>query len=527
MCTRFTSLPKILAFITTGAEELLPPEGNSLVSCPWSSWKWQYLDMSRDRLLPNIRGGCSKLLAAFSVARISLGLLDRLESSPWLGPRPQLDNEDLEQIDTDDLEEMDLKWRGYFARDCSRLHKISGNRTGEDAPRRIVLVETPTNSLVVQDGISGYDWSYQAEEGPTDFALMAHLSPGCQLGLESLEARIVVHQKNEAVYEEDIAFLKYDVKCENEIEKENNQVNDRFKKVEGYHASASSLQWEATCTQDDLSFTGLGLFLLYKTSIQSSSRAATSISTARPVNITAPKSKVNDASPIKYSYFKAHSPIRKAFNHKSAAKNNNLNEKFKTARVNNVTTAGSKAVVNAAMGNRENVVKSSACWIWRPTGKAESVSSDGLGSPRETNSLILSAGHMTGNKSYLTYYQDIDGGFVAFAGSPKGGKITGKGKIRTGKLDFEDVYFVKELKFNLFLFLKSRQNNMYNFGLKNVVPSGGLTCLFAKATIVESNLWHKRLGHINFKTMNKLVKGNLVRGLPSKLFENDLTCVAY
>ncbi|GJU13956.1 putative ribonuclease H-like domain-containing protein [Tanacetum coccineum] len=71
-----------------------------------------------------------------------------------------------------------------------------------------------------------------------------------------------------------------------------------------------------------------------------------------------------------------------------------------------------------------------------------------------------------------------------------------------------------------------RQNNMYSFDLKNVVPSGGLTCLFAKAIIDESNLWHRRLGHINFKTMNKLVKGNLVRGLPSKLFENDHTCVA-
>ncbi|GJW48804.1 putative ribonuclease H-like domain-containing protein [Tanacetum coccineum] len=71
-----------------------------------------------------------------------------------------------------------------------------------------------------------------------------------------------------------------------------------------------------------------------------------------------------------------------------------------------------------------------------------------------------------------------------------------------------------------------RQNNMYSFDLKNVVPSGGLTCLFAKATIDESNLWHRRLGHINFKTMNKLVRGNLVRGLPSKLFENDHTCVA-
>ncbi|GKC61239.1 hypothetical protein Tco_1088837, partial [Tanacetum coccineum] len=74
--------------------------------------------------------------------------------------------------------------------------------------------------------------------------------------------------------------------------------------------------------------------------------------------------------------------------------------------------------------------------------------------------------YMTRNKSFLTDYQDIDGGFVAFGGSPKGGKITGGGKIRTGKLDFEDVYFVKEF------LLKVRQNNMYSFDLKNVVPSG-------------------------------------------------------
>nr|GFA71844.1 ribonuclease H-like domain-containing protein [Tanacetum cinerariifolium] len=168
--------------------------------------------------------------------------------------------------------------------------------------------------------------------------------------------------------------------------------------------------------------------------------------------------------------------------------------------------------------------------------------------------------NITGNKSFLTDYQEINGGFVAFGGSPKGGKIYRKGKIRTGKLDFEDVYFVKELKFNLFsilqmcdkknsvLFTKTeclvlspdfklldenqvllkvlRQNNMYSFDLNNVALSGGLTCLFAKATIDESNLWHRRLGHINFKTMNKLVRGNLVRGLPSNFFENDHTCVA-
>nr|GEY41525.1 putative ribonuclease H-like domain-containing protein [Tanacetum cinerariifolium] len=58
----------------------------------------------------------------------------------------------------------------------------------------------------------------------------------------------------------------------------------------------------------------------------------------------------------------------------------------------------------------------------------------------------------------------------------------------------------------------SRKNNMYSVDLKNIVPQGGLTCLFAKATSDESNLWHKRLEHVNFKTINKLIKENLVRG---------------
>nr|GEZ23538.1 ribonuclease H-like domain-containing protein [Tanacetum cinerariifolium] len=163
--------------------------------------------------------------------------------------------------------------------------------------------------------------------------------------------------------------------------------------------------------------------------------------------------------------------------------------------------------------------------------------------------------HMTGNMSYLFDFKELNGGYVAFRGNPKGGKITSKDKIKTGKLDFNDVYFVKELKFNLFsvsqmcdkknnllftdtecLVLSSdfklpdasqvllrvpRENNMYNVNLKNIIPSGDLTCLFAKATLDESNLWHRRLGHVNFKTINKLVKGNLVRGLPSKIFTND------
>nr|GEZ87097.1 hypothetical protein [Tanacetum cinerariifolium] len=165
-----------------------------------------------------------------------------------------------------------------------------------------------------------------------------------------------------------------------------------------------------------------------------------------------------------------------------------------------------------------------------------------------------------GNMSYLYDFEELNGGYVSFGGNPKGGKITVKGKIKTGKLDVDDVYFVKELKFNIFsvsqmcdkknsvlftdteclvlspdfqlpdesqvLLRVPRENNMYNVNLKNIFPSRDLTCLFAKAMIDESNLWHRRLAHLNFKTINKLVKVNLVRGLPTKVFENDNTCVA-
>nr|GEW40191.1 ribonuclease H-like domain-containing protein [Tanacetum cinerariifolium] len=58
--------------------------------------------------------------------------------------------------------------------------------------------------------------------------------------------------------------------------------------------------------------------------------------------------------------------------------------------------------------------------------------------------------YMTGNIYFLSDFEEINRGYVAFGGNLKGGKITSKGKIKTCKLDFDDVYFVKELKFNLF-----------------------------------------------------------------------------
>ncbi|GJV88589.1 putative ribonuclease H-like domain-containing protein [Tanacetum coccineum] len=203
-----------------------------------------------------------------------------------------------------------------------------------------------------------------------------------------------------------------------------------------------------------------------------------SLNTARQVNTAHPKITMNSARTMTNLSKSAHSTV-------------------KPKEVVNV--ARPKAVVNAVKGNNVNDVKASACWVWKPKTK---VLDHGNPQIDLQDQGVIDSGcsrHMTGNMSYLTDYEEIDGGYVAFGGNPKGGKITGR---------------------------VPRKNNMYSVDLKNIVPKGGLTCLFAKATSDESELWHRRLGHINFKTMNKLVKGNLVRGLPSKLFENNQTCVA-
>ncbi|GKC23206.1 hypothetical protein Tco_1025356 [Tanacetum coccineum] len=212
-----------------------------------------------------IKGQSSSSLNSQNVAFVSLNNTSSTNEA--------LDNEYLEQIDTDDLEEMDLKWqvamltmkvecynyhmRGHFAREC-KAPRNHGNKN-RDNTRRVVPMETPANALVVTDRM-GYDWSYHVEEGPTDFALMAHSSSGSsnssssdtelhtcskncyQMGLESLEARIVVHEKNKAVYEEDIAFLN---------------IMSKYKTGEGFHAIPPPYTGNYMPPRADLSFAGL------------------------------------------------------------------------------------------------------------------------------------------------------------------------------------------------------------------------------------------------------------------------------
>ncbi|GJU59122.1 ribonuclease H-like domain-containing protein [Tanacetum coccineum] len=213
----------------------------------------------------------------------------------------------------------------------------------------------------------------------------------------------------------------------------------------------------------------------------------------RPVNTAGSKPTVNHPRPISNAYKKGFSQVTKPFNKYSANKNSIFNKKVNTVRIKD-TTARYRAVVSENKEKGVNVVKASACW----------------GNPQQkkyNEKGVIDSGcsrHMTKNKFYLTEYEDYDGGFVSF-GDGKG-RISGKGKIKTGTLDFDNLLDESQV-----LLRVPRKDNIYSVDLKSVVPTKGLTCLFAKATIDESNLWHRRLGHINFKNIHKLMRGNLVR----------------
>ncbi|GJR55874.1 putative ribonuclease H-like domain-containing protein [Tanacetum coccineum] len=238
---------------------------------------------------------------------------------------------------------------------------------------------------------------------------------------------------------------------------------------------------------------------------------------------------MNVAQPKMKSFVKsAHSNGKRPFERKSAVTNQAWVPKVPTGRTkipiigSKVPTA--KSTVAADLGNKGKAVKASACWIWKPKQNQGS-NLNGVSVTFKKYQYIDTQGklngcsrHMTGNISYLSEYEPYNGGYVSFGHG--GGMITNKGIIKTGKLEFENVYFVKELKYNLFsvsqicdnknsvpftdskclvlgkdfklvndthvLLRTPRQQNMYSIDLKNIVPHKNLTCLIAKASEDES-----------------------------------------
>ncbi|GJS14408.1 putative ribonuclease H-like domain-containing protein [Tanacetum coccineum] len=154
-----------------------------------------------------------------------------------------------------------------------------------------------------------------------------------------------------------------------------------------------------------------------------------------------------------------------------------------------------------------NAVKASTCWVWRPT----KLNSATLTFKRHN---YVDARGRSKQHVLSLRLQRICWRIFTLGEWSKEEELPGKGTLKLMCDKKNNVLFTDTGCFVL----------SPNFKLAN--ESQSLTCLVAKATLDEIMLWHRRLGHINFKTINKLVKDNLVRGLPIKRFENDQTCVA-
>ncbi|GJW30804.1 hypothetical protein Tco_0047679 [Tanacetum coccineum] len=147
------------------------------------------------------------------------------------------------------------------------------------------------------------------------------------------------------------------------------------------------------------------------------------LNTARPVNIVQPRTTVNNAGPMKNVINNAYSTARRPFNKITTANNINFTKKVNIVKRTRVNTTRPKEVLSAVKENKGNVVKASACWVWRPKHKFLD-----HGNPQQDlkNKGVIDSGcsrHMTGNRSYLTDY-DNDGDFVALRSS-KEGKLLG------------------------------------------------------------------------------------------------------
>nr|GEX58089.1 hypothetical protein [Tanacetum cinerariifolium] len=496
----------------------------------------------------------------------------------------QIKYEDINQIDEDNIEEMDIKWNmallsmradrfwkktgkkitiqgndvagfdkskvecfnchkmGHFARECRaprsqdrgrRENFKHGSKTEEQAPEALMAI----------DGV-GWDWSYMTneeedhalladQEALIEFTLMAKsssnnevfdnslCSKACKkntgslntkitelseklsnakttlyhykLDLSQVEARLVEFKNQEIKVCEKIKGLEYNVKCKNDrIERLTNEIEELKKEKEGlnnkligFQSASKDLDTLTGSQRSDKTKEGLrysavpplaqvysppkrdmswtGLPEFADDTITDYSRTSPSIETDSPTVIKTNKDKTVRKSSVKYA------------------------EMYR--KLQRVLMLG---------GNSQNVIDDKGYWD--------------NGCSR----------HMTGNISYLSDYEPYDGGYVSFRQG--GGKITCKGIIKTECITLGRDF---KLKDDTNVLLRTpRQHNMYSINLNNNVPHKDLTCLVAKASADESILWHRRLGHLNFKTMNKLVRHNLVRGLHSKYFENDHTCVA-
>nr|GEV68131.1 reverse transcriptase domain-containing protein [Tanacetum cinerariifolium] len=322
-----------------------------------------------------------------------------------------------------------------------------------------------------------YDWSYQAEEEPANFTLMAFSSssssdnegPSCskacskayaqlhsqydkltddfcksqfdvisyQKGLESVQARLLVYKQNELPIEttfQAATSVPASPKSNSSGKKRNRKACMVCKSVD-HLIKDCDYHFKKMAQPTPKNYANRGHPKQYvplthskpqkhrvSTAVLTQSKSVSNTA-VRPVSAALPNITVTRPRHANQVVTKSKSPIRWQLTRNPSSKTSNSPLRVNVVQVLVVSDAPGKQGTwgNPQLGLQDKGVIHSGC-----------------------------SRHMTGNMSYLSAFEELNGGYVAFGGNPKGDKITGKGKIRTGKLDFDNVYFVKELKFNLF-----------------------------------------------------------------------------
>nr|GFA43898.1 putative ribonuclease H-like domain-containing protein [Tanacetum cinerariifolium] len=301
-------------------------------------------------------------------------------------------------IDADDLEEIDLKWQiAMLTMRARKFLQKTGSvglpRTAVAEPqKRSVLVETSTlNALVSQcDGTGSYDWSYQAEEEPTNFALMDFSSSSSNSSSDCKCDGTRTYDWSYQAEEEPTNFALMAFSSSSSNSSSDCEVFDSEEDAKDVPSFAQSPE-------------------LVKSPRHSGLLSQPPMSVAPPVPL------------------QTHSP----------SKGSRRNKK-------------SCFVMQKVIHKQYPPMNHSKFPLHKVSAAAPSKSQPVLTTTARTVSAVRPKFSKTRNMSYLSDFKELNGGYVAFGGNPKGGKITGKGKIKTVKLDFDDVYFAKELKFNLF-----------------------------------------------------------------------------
>nr|GEU29949.1 hypothetical protein [Tanacetum cinerariifolium] len=437
------------------------------------------------------------------------------------GKKIRIQGTDMAGFDKSEVKCFNCHKMGHFARECRALKSQDRGRRDNYKQGSKVEEQAPKAPMAI-DRV-GWDWSYMANDeenhalvadkkSPIEFALMANTSAKSKVFDNSL--------------------------CSKDCKKNTDNLNNKNKEGLGYNIVPPPPAQIYSSPKKDLSWTGL--FEFKDDTVTNYSRHAPTIESSPDDAQNRNSSVTEEASPSTIlpksfiKFVKANDSLTKSKIDKAEKA-----KKYPVKYAEQYRKPTQKPNVRGNQRNWNNLkshqfgpnfkMKKNACFNCGDFNHlAYDCKKRGSSQNKFDDKGYWDSGcsrHMTSNISYLSDFEPFDEGYVSFG---QGGyKITRKRTIKTGKLEFENVYFMKDLKYNLFsvsqicdnknkvLFTDSecivlgrnfklsdddnvllrtpRQHNMYLIDLNNIFPHEDLTCLVAKASADECMLWHRRL----------------------------------